>query len=151
MTTTAPRTTRFEVIVSNVGVVCRTDHESEARASYVEQKGFSESVYGLAAGEDVTLMMDGQPFEEFIGMLTAERAANEQAPCGCPNCAGTRALHALVTGEEKNLPARDIATLCVAAMMAKLERIPNLTLNEGQGKALHMAIMKAIADHSDMT
>jgi hypothetical protein len=47
---------RYEVIVGNIGSVCRTANPAYARKIYGEYKLASIGVYGRASGESVTLI-----------------------------------------------------------------------------------------------
>ena len=53
--------------VGNLGQVFEGPNEIKAREAFKEYKGQSESDYGRAAGESVTLMRDGEPIQEHIG------------------------------------------------------------------------------------
>jgi hypothetical protein len=56
---------RYEVIVGNIGTVYDGDDLSEAERVYEEYVGQSKGGYGRAADEDVTLMGDGEPIQEY--------------------------------------------------------------------------------------
>jgi len=60
---------KFEVLVGNVGIVHETENERDARfcaRTYVDR---SKSNRGRCAGEPVTVLKDGEPFEEYPGTL----------------------------------------------------------------------------------
>lgn len=64
--------TMYEVFVGNIGRVLETDNYEEAMAAFSEYVDQSESEYGHAAGESVTLFADGEPVEEYEGVMTGE-------------------------------------------------------------------------------
>ena len=83
----------YQVIVSNVGTVYDGANKVEANKAYAAYKADSVNAIGRAAGEDVTLMMDGEPYQEFIGALSEHHSAIDAAeqaqvdtPCDCPSC-----------------------------------------------------------------
>jgi hypothetical protein len=59
----------WEVIVGNIGSVYSGTDETLARATFATYKQNSIDNYGRAAGEDVTLMRNDEPVEEFFGTL----------------------------------------------------------------------------------
>lgn len=87
---------KYQVIVSNIGTVYDGNDEQEAKGAYDEYRTNSELAMGRAAGEDVTLMADGEPLVEYIGVLHREEetlgssAAEEE--CACPACNARRSL-----------------------------------------------------------
>ena len=65
-------TTHWAVIVGNIGNVYSGPDEKMARATYKEYVDQSHRQYGRAAGEDVTLMQDGEPVQEYQGKFSKE-------------------------------------------------------------------------------
>lgn len=59
----------YEVIVGNIGTVCRTESSYVAHNAYRVYMNASMSNSGRAAGESVTIMFDGVPIREHIGTL----------------------------------------------------------------------------------
>lgn len=67
----------YDVIVGNVGTVYSGSDEAEARSKFDSYVGVSR---GRAAGEDVTLMRDGESIAEYVGLnARVERAEEELA------------------------------------------------------------------------
>jgi hypothetical protein len=58
---------RFQVIVGNIGTVYDGNSYSKATEDYLEYLDQSARQYGRAAGEDVTLMADGEIIHEHVG------------------------------------------------------------------------------------
>jgi len=58
---------RYQVVVGNIGTVTDTNNPVDARRDYGEYKRQSESGYGRAGGETVTLFKDGEIDLEHIG------------------------------------------------------------------------------------
>lgn len=56
---------QYEIIVGNVGTVCRTCNGTAAVKAYNEQVENSKAAFGRAAGEPVTMMRDGEPTREY--------------------------------------------------------------------------------------
>lgn len=65
----------YDVIVGNIGNVYSGTDEDKARATYKEYVEQSKSGVGRAGGEDVTLMLNDEIEDEFIGSI---RAATEE-------------------------------------------------------------------------
>ena len=63
---------KYSVIVGNIGTVCETDSLETAHSVFNEYTEQSQSDYGRAAGEDVSLLEDGEPIEELIGSLSSD-------------------------------------------------------------------------------
>jgi hypothetical protein len=59
----------YEVIVGNIGTVYQGCIKSEAYALYLSYRRDSMQQYGRAAGEAVTLMIDGETAVEYFGGL----------------------------------------------------------------------------------
>jgi hypothetical protein len=55
----------YQVIVGNIGLVHESNNLITARGAYGEYKRQSQSNYGRAAGEAVTLFKDGEPHVEY--------------------------------------------------------------------------------------
>ena len=60
----------IEVLVGNIGKVWEGDHWNVGREVFAEYVKRSTKNWGKAAGEDVTLWIDGDIFEEFMGSIT---------------------------------------------------------------------------------
>lgn len=60
---------KYQVIVSNIGQVYDGDDEAEARRLYTLYVEKSKGNEGRAAGENVTVMKDGEPLFDFSGAL----------------------------------------------------------------------------------
>jgi len=58
---------RYEVIVGNIGSVHSGRDLKKALRVFNEYAEQSQGNYGRAAGEDVTLMRDGEPYKEYYG------------------------------------------------------------------------------------
>jgi hypothetical protein len=58
---------KYQVIVGNIGTVYDGDSRVKAGAEFANYKIDSIRFIGRAAGEDIILMMDGEPLEEYIG------------------------------------------------------------------------------------
>ena len=56
---------KFQVIVGNIGTVYDGDDYNEAMKNYNEYSEQSKQQYGRAAGEPVTLWIEGEPALEF--------------------------------------------------------------------------------------
>jgi hypothetical protein len=54
------------VVVANLGTVYHGTDEVKAREEYAEYKRISESGYGRAAHEEVTLFLNGEPVEQHV-------------------------------------------------------------------------------------
>jgi len=63
---------QYEVIVGNIGTVYSGPSKAEADTHYTEYVSQSETNYGRAGGEDVTMMEDGEPIQEHVGTLSLE-------------------------------------------------------------------------------
>lgn len=59
-------TTNYSVVVGNIGVI-QCKNQKEAIKTYNEYVKQSKNLIGRAAGEDVTLMIDGEPTKEYYG------------------------------------------------------------------------------------
>lgn len=55
----------YQVIVGNIGIVHEGINPIEARGVYGDYKRQSQSNYGRAAGETVTILKDGEPCVEY--------------------------------------------------------------------------------------
>lgn len=62
----------YEIIVGNIGQVHDCTNAKEALAVYTEYVNQSSASYGRAAGEDVTIMRDGEPWREYVANLNSE-------------------------------------------------------------------------------
>ena len=62
----------YEVIVGNIGTVYRGTSFSAAQKDFATYREQSQSGYGRAGGESVTLMRDGEVIREFDGEAEAE-------------------------------------------------------------------------------
>lgn len=58
---------RYRVIVGNIGEVESCNDRATASRVYNEYVALSKRQTGRAAGEDVTIMEDGEPIREYIG------------------------------------------------------------------------------------
>jgi len=58
-------TEAYEVIVGNIGTVYSGDDMAEAKSTYESYVADSKADYGRAGGEDVTLMVDGEPDSDY--------------------------------------------------------------------------------------
>jgi hypothetical protein len=84
----------YEVIVGNVGTVHHGDDRAVARYIYCRYISLSKARGGRASGEDVTLMQDGEPFQEYIGTIHQQQAREEafemhrqdDPHCTCNDC-----------------------------------------------------------------
>lgn len=65
---------RFEVIVGNIGSVYRGTNKKEAFKKYHAYIELSKSGSGRAGGEDVTLMVNDEPLQEYGGSNTQEES-----------------------------------------------------------------------------
>lgn len=63
---------KYQVIVGNIGTICDTNDKSEAAMEYEICVSQSKSSVGRIGGEDVTMMSDGEPTQEYVGSLSAE-------------------------------------------------------------------------------
>lgn len=63
----------YEVIVQNVGVVYRGDHEAKAKILYDDYVRMSKLPHGRTSGAGVDLYVDGEPQDSYI-------------PPECPTC-----------------------------------------------------------------
>jgi hypothetical protein len=73
------------VVVGNIGTVVDSKEKGAytiARKAFEEYRQMSKDGYGRAAGEDVTWLMDGEPYREFVGSLREDR--NEAYHCRRP-------------------------------------------------------------------
>lgn len=67
------QSTRYEVVVSNIGTVYNGEDEGLARDAYANYVYDSKAAsFGREAGEDVALLIDGEPAKEHTGWLRAE-------------------------------------------------------------------------------
>jgi hypothetical protein len=71
---------RYEVICGNIGTVYDGNNPVEARRIYGIYKEQSETGYGRAGGESVTIMEDGEPTLEHIGEV------DQDTPEYCDKC-----------------------------------------------------------------
>jgi len=60
---------QYQVIVGNVGTVYDGDDKQKACDDYLEYVHISKYGTGRAAGETVTMMVDDEPENEFIGLV----------------------------------------------------------------------------------
>jgi hypothetical protein len=77
---------RYEVIVGNIGSVYSGNSLKEANRKFSTYVRQSRQGTGRAAGEDVTMMRDGEPFKENYGKLSVDRQAAEYNPRGRRMC-----------------------------------------------------------------
>ena len=61
----------YEVLVGNIGKVWQGTNQLECEGVFNTYKAQSESNYGRAAGEDVTIWRDGELIWEFEGAIRA--------------------------------------------------------------------------------
>lgn len=64
----------YEVIVSNLGYTHRGTNLKIARGHFAEYVAQSRSEIGCAGGETITLMRDGEIFQEFTGFIDRSAA-----------------------------------------------------------------------------
>ncbi len=57
----------YQVIVGNVGLVVDTDNKAEANVAFRQYVNNSKNNIGMASGETVTLMVDGELDLEHFG------------------------------------------------------------------------------------
>lgn len=62
-------TDKYQVVVGNIGTTYSGNLLKEALKNYKEYKSQSKQNYGRAAGEQVTLLKDGEPLYEYAGAL----------------------------------------------------------------------------------
>ena len=62
----------YEVICGNIGSVYSGNSRSEVDKVFAEYVFASESTFGRASGEDVTIMQNGEPIKEHIGSLSKQ-------------------------------------------------------------------------------
>lgn len=62
----------YEVIVGNIGTVARDVSEKEGVDLFGHYVWHSRNGVGRAQGEDVTLMLDGEPVMEHFGTFEGE-------------------------------------------------------------------------------
>lgn len=55
----------YEVLVSNLGVVFRTNVKAHAEHEFRSYRKFSKMSHGRASGESVTLLRDGEIVKEY--------------------------------------------------------------------------------------
>lgn len=60
----------YGVTVGNIGNALNTTNFREAQKTFTEYVKQSKTGYGRAAGEEVILWRDGEPFKEYGGKLT---------------------------------------------------------------------------------
>ena len=60
---------RYEIVVGNIGTVYSGDNRNQATGTFNLYVDRSLSKYGLAAGEPVTMMVDGEPAREYAGTI----------------------------------------------------------------------------------
>lgn len=58
----------WEITVSNIGVVYRSENGAEAFREFGEWKRLSESDFGRASGESVSLLRDGEIYFDHAGV-----------------------------------------------------------------------------------
>ena len=63
---------KYQLIVGNIGTVLETEDEPTASENYSAYVQISQSTHGRASGEQVTLMMNGEPIMEYIPLTTPE-------------------------------------------------------------------------------
>ena len=59
----------YTVVVGNIGTVCDNVDYADANHDYIEYVNQSADGYGRAAGEDVTMMHDGDVYKEYVGTV----------------------------------------------------------------------------------
>jgi hypothetical protein len=59
----------YELLVGSLGTVLRTKKKEQAEEAWREYVAMSKEGVGRAAGEDVTLMQDGEPMKEHYGTM----------------------------------------------------------------------------------
>lgn len=65
----------YSLIVGNVGIVCTTTDLPTVKKHFEEYKQQSQTNYGRAAGESVTIMDNNDNvIEEFIGSIESDEA-----------------------------------------------------------------------------
>lgn len=62
----------YEIIVGNIGLVCKTSIYEDAYNCYLDYKYQSSDGRGRAYGEDVTLLHNGEIIQEYIGAINRE-------------------------------------------------------------------------------
>lgn len=67
----------FELIVGNIGTVYSGNSRTEVDKYFAEYVQQSKSGIGRASGENVTLMQNDEPVNEFVGALARNEADNE--------------------------------------------------------------------------
>jgi hypothetical protein len=70
--------TTYEVLVGNLGSVYSGDNDLTARTTFNDYRGQSAKGLGRVAGEDVTIMKNGEPHREYVGKI-ARGAAREES------------------------------------------------------------------------
>ena len=60
----------YRVLVGNIGNVYEGDKEAEAKAIFNTYVGKSNRNEGMAGGEEVTMMKDGEIVHEHLGTIT---------------------------------------------------------------------------------
>jgi hypothetical protein len=60
---------KYEVVVGNVGTVYSGGFYDSALDAFTIYKSKSLNDYGRAAGEDVTMLKNGEIFREYIGSI----------------------------------------------------------------------------------
>ena len=69
---------KFKVIVGNIGMATDTDDRAEAERDFHGYVADSKANYGRASGEDVTLMVDGEPELEYTGWLSMQMEDDDE-------------------------------------------------------------------------
>ncbi len=64
--------TNYQVIVGNIGTVYDGDSKQEAYKVYSDYVHQSKYCKGRPSGESVTIMVDGEPENEFTGLIDRE-------------------------------------------------------------------------------
>ena len=107
----------YEVIAGNIGTVCSSESEAEARAVFASYCESSQDTGSRAAGESVTLLQDGEPIAEFIGSLAQAEDEDE---------ASAEQLRAAVEDEESTLALFEQASQADYNTIAERERCKTL-------------------------
>jgi len=69
---------RYTVVVDNIGTVFRGDSFSAAETTFEVYSNCSKNNVGKAAGQNVTLYIEGEPYRYHIGFLSGVDLVMEQ-------------------------------------------------------------------------
>jgi hypothetical protein len=99
---------KYQVIVGNIGMVYDGNNPVEASRTYGEYKSQSESGVGRAGCEDVTLLENGEPKYEHIGVYTRTYKIISCGNIRSSDGEGWELNDAHYTGEEVELPVEGL-------------------------------------------